>query len=239
MLQENASSLNGKLSAGNWHAAEVADNKDGTYDISIKPQAAGSFQLVLSMEGLPNASAHKRTYSGMCVADVAATEKCAISGVMTQLVAGQPGTLILIRADRCACRLLLPCKAPSCKCQLYLARMSEQTASPDSCLLFFSGWPALAGLYCTKLCRILCDTSRSVEASVTQVWQPCVEQQGAGAICADILGTQFPEAHPQGGRQRHCRVGDLRHCSWRLQPFREVISSAHDLPNLKMFNRQI
>ena len=86
--------------AGNWHAAEVADNKDDTYEISLKPEKAGGFQLVLSMEGLPNASSHKRTYSGMCAADVAAAEKCAITGVVTQLVAGQPGKLTLTRADR-------------------------------------------------------------------------------------------------------------------------------------------
>lgn len=89
----------------------MADNKDGTYDISLKPEKAGSFQLVLSMEGLPTASAHKRTYRGMCTADVAAAEKCAISGVTTQLVAGQPGKLTLTRADRLACSLLLLCRA--------------------------------------------------------------------------------------------------------------------------------
>lgn len=86
--------------AGGWHAAEVADNKDGTYFVSFKPEKAGSFQLVLSMEGLPKASAHKRTYTGTCIADMAAAEKCSISGVMTQLVAGQPGKLTLTRADR-------------------------------------------------------------------------------------------------------------------------------------------
>lgn len=92
--------------AGSWHAAEVADNSDGTYAVSIKPEKSGAFQLVLSMEGSPKGSAHRRVYAGMCIAGVAAAENCAISGVMSQLVAGQPGTLTLTRADRSVTSLL-------------------------------------------------------------------------------------------------------------------------------------
>ena len=78
----------------------MADNGDGTYAVSVKPEKSGAFQLVLSMEGSPKASAHRRIYVGMCIAGVAAAGKCAISGVMSQLVAGQPGKLTLTRADR-------------------------------------------------------------------------------------------------------------------------------------------
>lgn len=96
--------------AGDWHAAEVADNSDGTYAVSFTPEKAGPFQLVLSIEGAPQASAPKRAYTGMCIADKAAAEKCGVSVVMTQLVAGQPGKLTLTRADRSAAltQLLLP-----------------------------------------------------------------------------------------------------------------------------------
>ena len=86
--------------AGGWHAAEVADRGDGSYAVSFKPEKAGSFQLVLSIEGVPKPSAHKRAYTGVCVAGVTAAEKCGLSGSMTQLVAGQPGKLTLTRADR-------------------------------------------------------------------------------------------------------------------------------------------
>ena len=78
----------------------MADIKDGTYTVSFKPEKAGEFQLVLAMEVSPKASAQKRTYSGTCIADVAAAEKCAISGWMAQLIAGHPGKMTLSRADR-------------------------------------------------------------------------------------------------------------------------------------------
>lgn len=87
--------------AGGWNAAEVADRGDGTYAVSFKPEKAGSFQLVLSIEGVPKPSAHKRAYIGVCCAGVTAAEKCGLSGSMTQLIAGQPGKLTLTRADRC------------------------------------------------------------------------------------------------------------------------------------------
>ena len=136
----------------------MADNKDGTYDISLKPEKAGSFQLVLSMEGLPSAPAHKRTYSGMCAADVAAAEKCAISGVMTQLVAGQPGKLTLTRADRLAC-FLLPYRA--------LGMIHSYTLI--MCLSHIGQMPLDSQrLLCTVhiLAYSVCDVSRSVRASV-------------------------------------------------------------------------
>ena len=85
--------------AGSWHAAEVANVRDGTYAVSFKPEKAGSFHLMLSMEISPKACAQKRIYTGECAAGVAAAEKCAISGMMAQLVAGQPGKLTLSRAD--------------------------------------------------------------------------------------------------------------------------------------------
>ena len=127
--------------AGSWHAAEVADNKYGAYLVSFKPDKAGSFQLVLSMEGEPRASAHKRTYTGTCVADVAAAEKCAISGVMTQLVAGQHGKLTLTRADRSVNTLLQMCTVRFDRCGtlcwcaiLRFGTLIEQAATPEACL---------------------------------------------------------------------------------------------------------
>ena len=87
--------------AGGWHAAEVADREDGSYAVSLKPEKAGSFQLVLSIEGVPKPSAQKRAYTGVCIAGATAAEQCGLSGSMTQLVAGQPGKLTLTRADRC------------------------------------------------------------------------------------------------------------------------------------------
>ena len=36
----------------------------------------------------------------MCIAHVAAVDKCSVHGVVAELVAGQPGKLTLARADR-------------------------------------------------------------------------------------------------------------------------------------------
>ncbi len=82
------------------HAADVADNKDGTYSVSLKPEKAGPFELVLSIEGPLGTPAQKRTYAGMCIAHVAAVDKCSVHGTVAELVAGQPGKLTLARADR-------------------------------------------------------------------------------------------------------------------------------------------
>ena len=82
------------------HAADVADNKDGTYSVSLRPEKAGPFELVLSLEGPPGTPAQNRAYAGMCIAHVAAVDKCSIHGAMAELVAGQPGKLTLARADR-------------------------------------------------------------------------------------------------------------------------------------------
>ena len=82
------------------HAAEVADNKDGTYSVSLKPEKAGPFELVLSLEGPPGTPAQKRAYVGLCVAHAPAVDKCSVHGAMAELVAGQPGKLTLARADR-------------------------------------------------------------------------------------------------------------------------------------------
>ena len=65
------------------------------------------------------------------------------------------------------------------------------------------------------------------ETSEPQVRQPCLEQQGTGALCTDILRAWADQAHNQRGRQWHCKATDLRYCGWCLQPVREVSEPAH------------
>ncbi len=124
---------------GVWHAAEVADTGNGTYAVSFKPEKAGSFQLVLSIQGAPKPSAQKRTYIGICVAGLTAAEKCGLSGRVTRLVAGQPGKLALTRADRCGGNL-------SCV---------SMASSDDGCTLacFGNGNKAVRG--CSTVIRAL------------------------------------------------------------------------------------
>ena len=105
------------------HAAEVADKKDGTYSVSLKPKKAGPFDLMLSLEGPPGTPAQKRSYAGMCIAHVAAVDKCSVCGAIAELVAGQPGKLTLARADRSDTSLVLVSlrslgMGPACFCSV-------------------------------------------------------------------------------------------------------------------------
>ena len=115
------------LHTGVQHAAEIADNKDGTYSVLVKPEKAGPFALVLSLEGPLGTPAQKRSYDGMCIAHVAAVDKCSVrGGAMTELVAGQPGKLTLARADRSdTSRILIALRSlglgPACLCKPVVA----------------------------------------------------------------------------------------------------------------------
>ncbi|CAL8470626.1 g10168 [Coccomyxa elongata] len=91
------------MSHGAGSAVEVEDNGDGTYGLSFVPTEAGPFDMVVSLEKPGHAASkalRRRGFAGACAAGTTAAQCCVATSPRCQLEAGEPGTMLLRRADR-------------------------------------------------------------------------------------------------------------------------------------------
>lgn len=91
------------MTAGAGSAVEVEDNGDGTYGLSFVPTEAGPFEMVVSLEKPGHAASkalRRRGFVGACAAGTTAAQCCVATLPRCQLAAGEPGNMLLRRADR-------------------------------------------------------------------------------------------------------------------------------------------
>lgn len=89
---------------GAGSAVDVEDNGDGTYSLSFTPTEAGPFQLAVSLERAASGGSsalRRRCFDGACAAGTTAAQCCVATSPDCSLQAGQQGSMLLRRADRC------------------------------------------------------------------------------------------------------------------------------------------
>ena len=84
-------------------AVDVEDNSDGTYGLCFVPNEAGPFEIILLLEKAGHTGSkalRRRSFAGSCAAGTTEAQCCVATAPDCQLEAGEPGSMLLRRADR-------------------------------------------------------------------------------------------------------------------------------------------